>query len=284
MSPLVLFPAALAASFYAVGSLGIKRSLENGAATRRAIAVTNIAMALWSLPLFFFAKLDAFELVSWLTAIGAGVALFLGRILAVKALENGDLSIVGPLLGMKTLLVAVISVITGQTVVTPWIWVSVVLASIGVIALQRGPRSRARNRRVAAMYAAGASVLFSGCDILIVEARGQLGIGWLSPTLFLTVALLVPTLGKLPKPPPEAEKPMYFGAVVMGFQTFLVVSLIGLTGQAVLINIVYCTRALWTVVVDRVAGRGEGVQQFFAIRMAGAACLVAAVVIVILTR
>ncbi|PDH31563.1 MAG: hypothetical protein CNE95_00435 [Puniceicoccaceae bacterium MED-G30] len=283
MNPLVFFCAAGAASLYAAGSLQIKRALDNGAARRRAITVTNIAMALWALPLFFISR-GEFELTAWLTAIGAGIALFLGRILSVKSLDIGDLSIVGPLLGMKTLLVAVFSFATGQKELTTWLWIAAVLATLGVILIQRGPQKFSKNRWRAARYAAGASILFAACDIMVVEARGQLGIGWLSPTLFITVALLVPFLGKHPAPPPQAVKPIYLGSLIMGFQTSLVIFLIGITGEAVLINILYASRALWTVVVDRLYGRGEAVAAFFIGRMAGAALLVSAIAIVIFQR
>lgn len=283
ITPVVFLCTAGAAALYATGSLQIKRSLTAGATKRRAIAVTNVAMALWALPLFFISRGD-FELTAWLTAVGAGVALFLGRILSVKSLELGDLSIVGPLLGIKTLLVAIFSFATGQSELTGWLWIAAILATGGVILIQRGPRKFTKNRRAAAYYAGGASIFFAACDILVVEARGQLGIGWLSPTLFMTVALLVPFLGKHPKPPVEATKPMYLGSVVMGFQTSLVILLIGLTGQAVLINIVYSSRALWTVVIDRLYGRGEGVATFFKWRLAGAVLLVTAIGIVIFQR
>lgn len=283
MSPLLLLSAAGAACLYAAGSLNIKRGLNNGASLRRTVATTNIAMALWSLPLFFVARGD-FELFSWLTAMLAGLALFLGRILSVKALEVGDLSIVGPLLGLKTLLVAIFSFATGQTELNSWLWIAAITATLGVILIQRGPRKLTANRRQAAAYAAGASILFAACDILVVEARAQLGIGWLSPTLFITLALLVPCLGKLPKPAPEARKPMYLGSLIMGFQTTFVILLIGLTGQAVMINIIYSSRAIWTVVVDRFYGRGEDVAAFFAWRLFGAALLVCSIIMVIFLR
>ena len=283
MTSVVLICATGAASLYAAGSLHVKRSMTAGANSRRTIATTNIAMALWALPIFFICARNEFDLNLWLSAVGAGVALFLGRILSVKALEIGDLSIVGPLLGMKTLLVAVFSSATGQAELSTGLWVATILATLGVILLQRGPRSLTRNRRIAAMLAAGASILFAACDILVVEAR-QLGIGWVSPTLFITVALLVPFLGKHPPAPDTAKKPMYLGATIMGFQTTLVILLIGLTGQAVLINIVYSTRALWTVVVDRFYGRGEGVVEFFKLRMVGAVLLVSAIAVVVFAR
>ena len=283
MSTIVLACTASAAVLYASGSLQIKRALSYGAENRRAIAVTNIAMALWSLPLFFVARGD-FEWTSWLTAVCAGVALFVGRIFSVKSLEIGDLSIVGPLLGIKTLLVAVFSFATGQAELTAWLWVAAITATIGVVLIQRGPEKQSKYRRKAAYYAAAASVLFATCDILVVEARGQLGIGWLSPTLFITLAVLVPCLGRTEKGPVNAQKPIYLGASIMGFQTSLVILLIGLTGQAVLINIIYASRAIWTVVVDRLFGRGEAVAAFFKWRLLGAALLVGSIIIVIFFR
>jgi len=283
MGPIVVLCSAGAAALYATGSLQIKRALTCGTQKRRAIAITNIAMALWALPLFFVSRGD-FEFQAWLTAVFAGVALFLGRILSVKALEVGDLSIVGPLLGMKTLLVAIFSFGTGQTELTSWLWGAAIAATAGVILLQKGPSQLSKNRRVATLYAAGASILFAGCDILVVEARGQLGIGWLSPTLFITVALLVPLLGRHREPPVEAKKTLYLGAAIMGFQTSLVIFLIGFTGQAVLINIVYSSRALWTVVIDRFFGKSTGVTEFFKIRLTGAALLLIAITIVVFQR
>jgi uncharacterized membrane protein YdcZ (DUF606 family) len=52
----------------------------------------------------------------------------------------------------------------------------------------------------------------------------------------------------------------------------------------VLVNIVYSSRALWTVVVDRYYGRGEDVAAFFRWRLIGAALLVTAIAIVIFQR
>jgi drug/metabolite transporter (DMT)-like permease len=232
----------------------------------------------------FFVSCGNFELHSWLIAILAGIALFLGRILSVKSLEVGDLSIVGPLLGMKTLFVAIFSFLTGQTELTTWLWVAAVTATIGVILIQRGNKKLTLNRRKAALYAFGASILFAACDILVVEARNQLGIGWLSPTLFITLALLVPLLGKHHAPPKKAQGPMYLGAAIMGFQTSLIILLIGLTGQAVLINIIYASRAIWTVIVDRIYGRGDDVAAFFRQRLIGAALLVLSIIVVVFLR
>lgn len=282
MTPLVTFCAAGAAVLYAIGSLDIKKALASGTDRRAAIAWTNIAMAIWSLPLFFLSK-DTFTLYGVTLALTAGLALFFGRIFVVKALDVGALSIVGPLLGLKTLFVAIFAVLLGQVALSAGVWIAVILACVGMALVQRGPQSRSQDYKRAIVYALVASLLFASTDILVVEARNSLSVGWLLPTLFLTVGLLVPLLGASPKPPEEGKLNLQRGAVTMGFQTSLVVLLICLTGQAVLVNIIYASRGLWSVVVDRLLNRTGTIHEYFVQRAAGAILLVASVGIAIVT-
>lgn len=273
----------LAAFMYATGSLFTKRSMAKGANSRRVIAITNIVMALWALPLFFVSR-GSFDWNSWLIAIAAGIALFFGRIFSIRALEMGDLSLVGPLLGIKPLLVGFLALVTGQVEMTLQLWLAVIFASLAVILLKQSSTDHKKRSQIAILYAAAASVLFALTDTLVAKAGTSLGIGWLSPTLFITIALMIPLLGKHPPEPPSAQKTLYLGAIIMGFQTSFVILLIGITGNAVLINVIYSTRALWTVLVDRYFGRGESIRTHFFTRLAGAFLLVIAVCIVLIEK
>ena len=282
MTPIVSLCAAGAAVLYAIGSLDVKKALASGVDRLAAIAWTNVAMAVWSLPLFFLSK-ETFTLHGFALALAAGVALFVGRIFVVKALDAGALSIVGPLLGLKTLFVAIFAVLLGQVAINTGVWVAVVLACFGMALVQRGPKSKSKHYKRAILYAAVASLLFASTDILVVEARDSLSVGWLMPTLFLTVGLLVPLLGKIPSPPVEGKLNLQRGSIIMGFQTSAVVLAICLTGQAVLVNIIYATRGLWSVIVDRLLNRSGTIHDYFIPRAAGALMLVASVGIVIVT-
>ena len=164
------------------------------------------------------------------------------------------------------------------------LWIAVISASLAVILLQKSPASCKKGSQKAILYAAAASVLFAVTDILVAEAGASLGIGWLSPTLFMTIALLVPLLGKHSPAPSSARKPLYLGAFIMGFQTSFVILLIGITGNAVLINIIYSTRSLWAVLVDRYLERGEGVMKHFFTRIAGALLLITAMCIALIEQ
>ncbi|MEM6820375.1 MAG: hypothetical protein AAF558_00340 [Verrucomicrobiota bacterium] len=271
-----------AACLYAVGSMGLKKSMQAGTSARRVMAVSNIAMALWSVPLFFFFS-GTWDLKAWLAAVAAGIALFAGRICSIKALEAGDLSIVAPLLGMKTILVALLSLAFKAEGINLWLLVAAALASAGVALLQRGPTESMIGMKKAALFAFAASLLFACTDVLVQSSARVLGVGYFHPTLFLTVAVLIPLLGKHPAPPQEGKKPLWFGSGIMGFQTSVMILVIGLSGQATLVNIVYSSRALWSVVVDRLVGEPH-IKDFMVSRLAGALCITGAVILAILTR
>ncbi|MEO0453249.1 MAG: hypothetical protein AAFY98_03820 [Verrucomicrobiota bacterium] len=275
-----IFPA-FAASLYAIGSMGLKKSMQAGTSAKRVMAVSSIAMAIWACPLILLG--GEWNGLAALAAIGAGAALFVGRIFAVKALEVGDLSVVAPLLGMKTVLVAILSMVFFPFEITTMLLFSALLASGGIALLQRGPSHKKKGTRKAAFYAMGASFLFAITDICVQGSAKALGVGYFVPLLFLTVALMVPLLGKHPKPTGKAVKPLYIGSAIMGFQTSAVVLLIGLVGEATLINVIYSTRALWSVIVDRIAGESH-IRDYMIYRLCGALMICGAVILAIITR
>lgn len=273
---------ALAACLYALGAMGLKKSMQSGTAPRRVMAISNVAMALWSIPVFFFAD-GQWDFGAWLAAIGAGAALFIGRIFAVKAIEHGDISVVTPLLGMKTVMVALLSKIFFPFEFNNILLLCAVMASAGVALLQRGPIERRAGTRKAGLYAGGASLLFAITDISVQGAREALGVGVMVPTLFLTVGLMVPLLGKHASPAAGGRKPLYAGSAVIGFQTTLVIFVIATFGQAALVNVIYSSRALWSVMVDVVMGEPH-VRDYLVSRLAGATLICGAVILAIVSK
>jgi len=266
-----------AACLYALGSFGMKRAMERKASAWRVLLVSNVILALWAVPLLFVfpARWDP---AGFVAALVAGAALFAGRVFSVKALEIGDLSVVVPLLGMKTLCVAVGSILVGATSISVQLVVAAALASVGVALLHRGPKTAARAMRKAILFAFASSVLFAVTDVAVQGYAKTLGIGLFQPVMLGVICLLLPLLGRPAPAPPEARKPLLAGSAVMGFQTTLVIMTIGLTGQATLVNILYSTRSLWSVAVDRLTG-GKGAREFLVARSLGALLLTVAVVL-----
>lgn len=268
---------AVAAYLYAAGQLELKKALAAGATSPRVTGNSNAALILWAFPLVFVLP-GTWSLLGLGAAILSGVFLFTGRIFMVKALDAGDLSLVAPILATKTIMVGLLSLFSATASVTPSLLVAAALASAGMAVSNRGPAGKSRARWMAIGLAALASFLFALSDVVTQGYAKLLGPGWFLPAMFATVFLLFPFLGKQEPAPEPAKLPLLRGSAIMGFQTSLVILLIGLTGQATLINIIYSTRSIWSVLVEVWAGRGDA-RAFLAWRLSGATLLTAAVVL-----
>jgi len=284
---MIAFGALGAALLYALGYLELKGSIHHGATSKRVNIFSNYAMAAWSLPLALLPLLLPRQfgfhpdLISAMAAIGAGLSLFLGRICTVKALAKADLSISAPLLGTKTILVALFSILLLHTPVGWKLLTAAALTVIALTLLQTGPDHNRHHRRSAVGWAMGASVLFALVDILTQGYARKCGIAFFQPMMFVVLAAMTPLLGSTPPAPPAARKRLLTGGAVIGFQAPLVILLIGLFGQATLINILYATRTVWSVAID--AWRGEGnAREFWPARLGGSLLLLGAIVLALL--
>ena len=274
----IAFGALGAALLYAVGYLELKGSIHHGATSKRVNIFSNYTMAAWSLPLAFLAFILPTH-PNWpaaFAAIGAGVSLFIGRICTVKALAKADLSISAPLLGMKTVLVALFSILLLHAPVGWHLIIASVLTVAALTLLQIGPDHNKHHRRAAVGWAMGASILFALVDVLTQGYARTSGVAFFQPVMFVVLAYMTPLLGSTPPAPASAKKRLLIGSAVIGFQAPLVIMLIGLFGQATLINILYATRTIWSVAVD--AWKGEGnAREYWVARLSGAVLLLAAI-------
>ena len=57
--------------------------------------------------------------------------------------------------------------------------------------------------------------------------------------------------------------------------------LIGFFGEATLINILYASRTIWSVIVDAIKGEGNA-REFWLARLSGAALLLGAIILAVL--
>ncbi len=83
--------------------------------------------------------------------------------------------------------------------------------------------------------------------------------------------------------PGSAGRDPFPGSAVIGFQTTMMILVIGLIGQATLVNVIYSSRALWSVVVDRAMGEPH-IKDYMVSRLAGALFVMGAVVMAIVSK
>jgi drug/metabolite transporter (DMT)-like permease len=254
-------------------------------------------MAGWSAPLIFFFPGQPNASGFW-GAILAGTALFLGRTCAIRALSHGDLSHATPVLGTKTVFVAVLTSFFLDDPITPGLMAGAVLTSLAVTLLSITPTPLAKSwwpgkfDRATTLWALLAAFFFALTDIVVQKFARLLGVGWFQPLMFSTLALLTPLLflPKLPRPrslhtllPPPSRLGTLAGSAVIGFQTSLVILVIGIFGHATATNVVYAARGLWAVLLEGAAGGGAAAndRRILILRLTGAALLLAAVALAV---
>ena len=287
----------LASLLYAVGSWGLKLGLRRGARPSMVTALSNLSMAGWSAPLIFFFPGQPNASGFW-GAILAGTALFLGRICAIRALSHGDLSHATPLLGTKTVFVAVLTSLFLEDPITPGLMAGAVLTSLAVALLSITPTPLAKSwwprkfDRATTFWALLAAFFFALTDIVVQKFARLLGVGWFQPLMFSTLALLTPLLfifrlrhpSSLQALLPASSRPSTIGgSAVIGFQTSLVILVIGIFGHATATNVVYAARGLWAVLLEGAVGGGAAAndRRILILRLTGAALLLAAVALAV---
>lgn len=290
-----LFLPLLASFLYALGSWGLKLGLRSGAHPRIVTALSNLSMAGWSAPLVFFFPGQPSSSGFW-GALLAGASLFIGRLCAIRALAHGDLSHATPLLGTKTVFVAILTSLFLDEPITSGLMAGAILTSVAVALLSISPRENSwwpkKFDRITTGWALLAAFFFALTDITVQKFARSLGIGWFQPLMFATLALLTPLLF-LPELrhfrfsstllPPPSRVGSLAGSAVIGFQTSLVILVIGLFGHATATNVIYAARGLWAVLLEGAAGGGTASsdRRVLALRLTGATLLLAAVALAV---
>lgn len=287
----------LASFLYAVGSWSLKLGLRRGANLSIVTALSNLSMAGWSAPLILFFPGQP-HTQGFFGAALAGTALFVGRFCALRALSHGDLSHATPLLGIKTVFVALLTFLFLDEPLTLGLLGAALLTTLAVTLLSISPQFNQRSwwpnqsQWSTTAWALLAAFFFALTDITVQKYARLLGVGWFQPLMFATLALLTPLLF-LPswhhQTPLSSSLPsgsrvgVLAGSGVIGFQTSLVILVIGIFGHATATNVVYAARGLWAVLLEGAAGGGATAvdRRILVLRLTGAMLLLVAVALAV---
>jgi len=280
-----------ASLLYVFGALFLKDASVCGVGVWRTTLITNLIFGvvfatLWGLG----GRLP--EPAAWVQPAAAAGLFLAGQILALVALQRGDVSVATPVMGIKVVLVALfVTWILGERVPGS-VWIAAALSSAGIVLLSRGGGgARAGGTAAALVFGALAAAAFALFDVLVQKWAPAWGAGRFLPILMGFVALYSLPLLFVGKPvPPGAWRPLLLGGLLVAVQGLLLISALALYSRATTINVVYSARGLWSVTVVWLVGpwfgnreRDQGARVLRA-RLAGAALLLAAIVIVVASR
>ncbi|MFT4551281.1 MAG: drug/metabolite transporter (DMT)-like permease [Verrucomicrobiales bacterium] len=250
------------AIIYPVGSLFLKRSINEGGGLIRSLFISNIILTLCFTPLIVF--LDAPpDWTQWFWPILAGCCFFLGQLFTLIAIQSGDVSVQTPLMGMKLIFVAVLSSFIRPEDVPPLLWGGAIISTFAIFLISGGNFGAFRRSSRTVVLSLIACVAFACTDILSSYRSGLFGqIPFILGTA-MTIAIL--SLGLIPffrarvrDTPRPAMRLLAIGSLAIGLQALILITSLTQFGQATAINIIYSSRALFGVLLVIVLGAWLG--------------------------
>lgn len=257
----LLFP--LASSLvYAIAALLLKRAAVLGAGVIQTTAVVNVATAVTFLAVLPLGGTLRFDDV-WQPAI-VGLLYVLGQATTFLALKLGDVSVATPIMGVKTVIVAVLATLLLADD-PPWqLWVAAILsaAAIALLNVSGGAKHRIL---VTSFWALTSAACYSLFDVLVQKWSPAWGAGRFLPTM--AALAMVPVLAtwtvtsvvsrgdaELRRNGRTAWPWLIAGAALMALQAVLLTGALAVFGDATAINVVYSARGLWAVAAVMVVG------------------------------
>lgn len=260
-SPAVLLLPAGSAFGFVLSAIFIKKSIRSGCSQAALNLVVNLLPAI------------AFQLL-WLGAgspdwhqawkpVVTGFTFLLGQIFTLLAWRNGEVSVTTPLLGTKVVFTAVFSaLIFGQLLAVQW-WLGAVACSVGVLLVTGATLGSLLPRllRLDALFSLGAASTFALTDVLVQRWTPDLGVPAFVAVMFgvtgvASIGIFAPQMARGKREIPAAAAPaLAVGAVLYSVQILGMAVALGLHESATAVNVVYGSRAVWSVLLTWLLAR-----------------------------
>lgn len=288
MEAFLLMPL-LAAMVYASGAICLKLSTNDGVGPWRTTFFSNLALGLVGVPFWFLGE-ETIALQNVPLPLLASATYFVGQLLTCLAIHKGDVSVVTPLMGTKTIFVGALSALLVREYI-PWpVWLGAFLSAFAIFILRGDDVAERRRLLPSIVLGLGSSLTFALNDVLIQRFGGRLGFEQVIAVAFPGTALLSFALIPLFSRPVRAISGrawrwLGLGSVLLAGQAALVAIALSEFGRATLINIFYSSRGMWAVVLIWLFGSLVGSAESAASpvtkarRLLGAATLFAAMLV-----
>ena len=189
-----LFLPLIAAVVYVVGALLLKRASDLGADVWRSTRIINYTQALMAAPLWLLGGTIPSSSLWWQPAV-AGLLFFAGQVFTLLALTTGDVSVATPVLGVKILLVALLSTVLIGDPIGARLWTAAALSSVAIALLNISPGHSHRRVGTTILLAALGAAAYACFDVLVQKWSPVWGTG-----RFLPIAMACGAAYSLPLP------------------------------------------------------------------------------------
>lgn len=291
MIPPYFLLALISAGAYSFGSLFNKQAMTGGCGPYRVTAFTIWASALLLLP-FVFLYSDPLPIHLWVQPLTAAACFSFGSIFFIWALRTGDLSIVAPVSGIKPIINALlVAVLLGVTVPAAT-WIACGLTAIALVILRTPNTSTSHSFLRTTLITVLCVIGFALCDTCFQQWAKNWGVLRFAAITFsissIAATVLIPFFSTPWKQMTRRAKTHVLAGSAFCAMPGLCMGLaLGRYGHAPEVNVVYSTRAIFSIGIVWLLGRHIGNIEHTAgrtvllRRLAGALILLVAIVLIL---
>jgi drug/metabolite transporter (DMT)-like permease len=247
---------------YVVAALLLKRAADLGADVWRTTRITNYTTALVSTPLWLLGGTIPPSSLWWQPA-AAGMLFLAGQIFTLLALTRGDVSVATPVLGVKILLVALLTAILIGDPIGARLWTAAALSSAAIALLNVSGTHSHKPVGTTIFLAALGAAAYACLDVLVQKWSPAWGTGRIVPAAMASAAAYSVALRLFDAPKralgagPRAQDGLTWhayapwlacGAACFAVQGLMFITSIAIYQQATSANVLYSSRGLWSVV------------------------------------
>jgi len=284
----------LACAFvYVIGALAVKRASAFGVGVWRTSFVSNWAIALMFVPVWFWRGGQIHPAADYLLPAMTALLFLGGQALMFLALGRGDVSVITPVMGTKVIMVALCSSLLRVGEVPLKWWIGAALSTAAILLLHLGEQAKHRNVGQTVLLAFGSAASFGLGDVLLQKWVPAWGAANFFPPMFLIVGLVSCVFIPFFSAPLSALNAAAWrwvapGAGLLALNNAGVVLAIGIVGSATAVNIVYSARGLFSVLLVWLIGHWFASEErhlggaVLRARFIGAALMIAAIMLVLL--
>ncbi len=248
----------ISAILFSLATIFFKRAIDKGIGINRLLFISNWSVFLILFPVWFLHQ----DGINWGIIYGpllVGLTGFCGGVFTFLALKWGDVSVVTPMMGAKVIFVAALSLIVLPDAIPVLWWVGVALTVPAVYLLGKTKNAGIGANIYPISAALCGSISFAFVDVLTQRWASDFGVfGFIvvcSASVALFSFILVPLFRKpLFSTPPSCVISIVVGGAFMGIQWMILAYFLSEYGQATAMNILYSSRAVWSIVLVWLVG------------------------------
>jgi drug/metabolite transporter (DMT)-like permease len=247
----------ISAFVYVAGALLLKRAADLGTSPWRLVWTCNWISALVFAPLLFLGGniRDWHQL--WQPA-SLALLYLLGLILSFFSLKIGDVSVATPVLGLKIILVALLTTVLLNQHLSAPIWIAACISSVAVALLNATRGGHHERVGITIVLAGSAAATYALFDVLVQRWSGNWGPGRFLPIMMGLVAIYSWPLRLVERKAsifPHSARPwLWAGTICLAVQSMLFIFTVARFGEATMANILYSSRGVWSVIAVWVVG------------------------------